>query len=406
MMPKNIVVCCDGTAHEFKRDRTNVVKLFRTLVKDSAVQACYYHPGVGTMAAPGFVTKTGALTAEVAGLAFGYGLTNDICDAYIFISRNFEAKDRLYLVGFSRGAYTARAIASMLNLYGLVSRDNERLVPYTVRMMWAINRLRRRAKPGGPRDPRIDEYFALAAAFKETFSRPCQPHFVGVWDTVSSVGWFTHPVALPFTADNPDIAIGRHAVAIDERRAFFRTNLWRRAADPRAAGPRDLKQVWFPGVHGDVGGGYPEPDSGLSKIALQWMIDEADRAGLIFDANAVDLILGRRGQGYVPPDPDAYMHDSLTRWWRPVEFVPKPHWDEDRSRSEWRANRSRHRTWPRQPVVHDAAWQRHNGAYAECLPADAIRLSEAERQGGVTAQFGVADGEGRDQSIGAGSPSA
>jgi len=77
-MPKNIVACCDGTANEFKRDRTNVVKLFYALVKDPAIQACYYHPGIGTMAAPGFVTRAGAKVAEIAGLAFGYGLNNDI----------------------------------------------------------------------------------------------------------------------------------------------------------------------------------------------------------------------------------------------------------------------------------------------------------------------------------------
>jgi uncharacterized protein (DUF2235 family) len=330
---KNIVVCCDGTANEFKRDRTNVVKLFRTLVKDPGVQACYYHPGVGTMAAPGFVTKTGALAAEIAGMAFGYGLTDDICDAYIFICRHFEPQDKLYLFGFSRGAYTARALASMLSMYGLAPRDNERLVPYAVRMMWAINHLRRRAKPGAPPDARVDEYFALAAAFKETFSRPSQPHFVGVWDTVSSVGWLTNPVSLPYTGNNPDIAIGRHAVAIDERRAFFRTNLWRRATEQSRTGPKDMKQVWFPGVHSDVGGGYPEPESGLSKIALQWMVDEARQAGLVLDTNAVDLILGRLGRGYAPPNPDAPLHNSLTRWWRPIEWVPKPHWNQHLGKS-------------------------------------------------------------------------
>ena len=384
-MMKNIVVCCDGTANEFKRDRTNVVKLFHALVKDPKVQACYYHPGVGTMAAPGFVTKTGALIAETAGLAFGYGLTNDISDAYIFICGNFEPEDKLYLFGFSRGAYTARALASMLKMYGLVPRDNERLVPYAVRMMWAINHLRKRAKPNAPPDPRVDEYFGLAAAFKQTFSRPCQPHFVGVWDTVSSVGWFSNPVSLPFTANNADIAIGRHAIAIDERRAFFRTNLWWRASDPQRAGPKNMKQVWFPGVHCDVGGGYPEAESGLSKIALQWMIDEAGQAGLILNTETVDLILGHRGQGYVPPDPDAYLHNSLTRWWQPVELMPKPHWDQELGKSEWGANRARHRTWPPKPVVHDAAWQRHSGTYAQNLPSDAISLSEAERQGGMTA---------------------
>jgi uncharacterized protein (DUF2235 family) len=391
-MARNIVVCCDGTANEFKRDRTSVVKLFYALVKDPAVQACYYHPGVGTMAAPGFTTKTGALLAEVGGLAFGYGLNNDICDAYIFICQNFEPGDKLYLFGFSRGAYTARAVASLLRMYGLVPRDNERLVPYAVRLMWAIHRLRRRAKPGASPDPRIAEYFRLAAAFEATFSRPCHPHFVGVWDTVSSVGWFSNPVSLPFTGNNADIAIGRHAVAIDERRAFFRTNLWRRAADPHGAGPKDMKQVWFPGVHCDIGGGYPEPESGLSKIALKWMIDEARQAGLILIENTVDLILGLRGEGYAPANPDACLHNSLTRWWQPVEFVPKPHWDQTLGKSEWRANRSRHRTWPPQPVVHDAAWQRDNGTYAQCLPSDAIRLSEAGHQPILTAEFGVIDG--------------
>jgi len=155
-----------------------------------------------------------------------------------------------------------------------------------------------------------------------------------------------------------------------------------------------MKQVCFPGVHCDVGGGYPEPESGLSKIALQWMIDEAGQAGLILNAETVELILGRRGHGYAPPNPDAYLHNSLTRWWQPVEYVPKPHWDRDLGKSEWRANRGRHRTWPTRPVVHDAAWQRHNGTYAHRLPNDAIRLSEAEHQVGVTAQFDLVDGQG------------
>jgi hypothetical protein len=110
--------------------------------------------------------------------------------------------------------------------------------------------------------------FNLAADFKSTFATlVCKQWFVGVWDTVSSVGWYENPLQLPFTGDNPDIEIGRHAIAIDERRAFFRTNLWIPKNPPPYTGPGDLKQVWFPGVHCDVGGGYPEPESGLSKIA-------------------------------------------------------------------------------------------------------------------------------------------
>src|ERR1700680_1570928 len=202
-MAKNVVVCCDGTANEFTRDRTNVVKLFQALIKDPSVQACYYHPGLGTMAAPGFVTKVGAKIAEIAGLAFGYGLKGDICDAYIFLGRNFKPGDQLYLFGFSRGAYTVRALASLLHMYGLIPPDNERLVPYAVRMMWAIQQLKKKAQEDESAQVQIQEYFRLSNEFKVTFSRDCKPHFVGVWDTVSSVGWLSSPLSLPHTAGNP-----------------------------------------------------------------------------------------------------------------------------------------------------------------------------------------------------------
>ena len=370
-MSKNIVICCDGTANEFKKDRTNVVKLFSTLIKDPAVQATYYHPGLGTMAPPGFVTTLGSRIAELAALAFGYGLNNDIRDAYVFIADNFEDGDRLFLFGFSRGSYTVRAVAALLHMYGLVPKGNDPLVPYAVRLMWQIHAIQAHHRIGTPADPRIGNYFGLARAFKSTFSRPCKPHFVGVWDTVSSVGWFANPLSLPYTAHNPDVAIGRHAVAIDEHRAFFRSNLWVPAASPDEAGPRDLKQVWFPGVHCDVGGGYPEPDSGLSKIALQWMIAEAKSAGLMVDDEKVALVLGARGRGFAPANADAMLHESLTGPWRLAEYVWKPLWNGQAT--EWRANHFARRTWPKQPIVHDAAWLR-GGDYSERLPPDAVRL--------------------------------
>jgi uncharacterized protein (DUF2235 family) len=327
------------------------------------------------MAAPGFVTKVGAKVAELAGLAFGYGL-NDIGDAYVFICRNFQPQDKLYLFGFSRGAYTVRAVASMLHMYGLVPPDNEPLVPYALRMMWAIHALQKRGKPTTAPDPRIEQYFGLANEFKVTFSRECAPHLVGVWDTVSSVGWFSNQLSLPYTANNPDIAIGRHAVAIDECRAFFRTNLWRPSSDLAMAGPKNMKQVWFPGVHCDVGGGYSETESGLAKIALKWMGDEARLAGLMLDEEKVSLMLGERGNGYAAPI------------WTGVCTARSPHigsrLNSCRSRigsmgkTTWRANRSRRRTWPPKPWVHDAAWLRQGGRYAERLPPDAIRLSTSQ----------------------------
>ncbi len=381
-MPKNVVICCDGTANEFTRDRTNVVKLFQALVKDPQIQVCYYHPGVGTMAPPGFVTRIGALAAEIAGLAFGYGIKDDLCDAYIFICRNFDPEDKLYLFGFSRGAYTVRALASLIRMYGLVPRDNDRLALYAIRMMWAIHKLQKEARENESAQEDIDEYFRLSKEFKETYGRECKPHFVGVWDTVSSVGWFASPMALPYTASNPDIAIGRHAVAIDEHRAFFRTNLWRPSADPLEAGPKDLKQIWFPGVHCDIGGGYKEAQSGLSKIAFKWMVEEAHHAGLKVHDEIVELILGKMGQGYACPDANGEMHESLRGWWFVAEFVPKPHWEG--WGWVWRPNLFRRRTWPAAPVVHEAAWERGNGAYSACLPSDATKFIDANADPGGT----------------------
>jgi uncharacterized protein (DUF2235 family) len=324
-MPKNLVVCCDGTANEFKVDRTNV-KLFYVLQKGTPGQACYYHPGVGTLAPPGHVTKLGANLATWAGLAFGYGLTNDLKDAYTFVANNYEPNDQLFLFGFSRGAYTVRALASMLHLYGLIESGNEPQVPYIIRMLWAIHALDRKT-PSTDRDARLKAYFDLAKAFKATFASECKPHFVGVWDTVSSVGWFTSPLSLPFTANNGDIAIGRHALAIDERRAFFRPNSWHPKPSVGGCGPRDLKQVWFPGVHCDVGGGYPEGESGLSKFSLQWMLGEAESAGLVVDEGKRNDVLGRNGGGWAAPSADAILHESLIGAWKVAEYVPKPERD-------------------------------------------------------------------------------
>jgi uncharacterized protein (DUF2235 family) len=259
-------------------------------------------------------------------------------------------------------------------MYGLIGLDNDALVPYAIRMMMGIQKLRSRRDPASPIDPRVKQYFALTDDFKATFAaRKCKPWFVGIWDTVSSVGWIANPLKLPFTASNPDIQIGRHAVAIDEHRAFFRSNLWHPTA--AQAGPKDMKQVWFPGVHCDVGGGYPEAESGLSKIALEWMIEESRASGLLFDDEKVALVLGKRGQGYVPPDPDAEMHDSLKGAWRIAEFIPKRHWDEETRSESWRINNFHRRNLGIRPCVHDAAFERGGNYASTRLPADAVRLS-------------------------------
>lgn len=352
---KNIILCCDGTANEFARDRTNVVKLFFTLQHDTPRQVAYYHPGLGTMEPPGALTGFAKRVTRLLGKAIGYGLERDVRDAYVYLINSFEPGDRVFLFGFSRGAYTVRVVASLLHMYGLIPRGNEPLVPYAIRMMTA----------------KAEDRFGLAGQFKSTFSRPCRPWFVGVWDTVSSVGWIAHPLKVPYSADNPDIENGRQAVSIDEHRAFFRQNLWR--PRPPAGGPKDLKQVWFPGAHCDVGGGYPEAQSGLAKIALEWMLAEAQSRGLLLDRERTELVLGRRGQGYTKPDPKADAHHSLTTQWWPAEFVPKQHYECETKTKAWRMNLFRRRTMPAGACVHETAFER-GPDYRRRLPPDAVRV--------------------------------
>jgi uncharacterized protein (DUF2235 family) len=358
-MGKNVVVCCDGTANEFASDHTNVLKLYRVLDNDPQRQVAFYHPGLGTMEAAAALTSVARKTTKLLGLAVGYGLEADVRDAYAFLMQQFRPGDMLFMFGFSRGAYVVRAVASLLHMYGLLPEGNEPMIPYAIRMMNAINR------------QRDGKGFQLADDFRSTFrGHLCKPHFVGVWDTVNSVGWIENPLKLPYSPSNPDIAIGRHAVAIEERRAFFRTNLWRPALPPADGGPKDLKQVWFPGVHSDVGGGYPEAESGLAKFAFEWMTREAAEAGLLVTRSRIDEVMGRTGTKYVKADPDAKMHESLTLWWRPAEIVPKKHWNWQKQCEERRMNLARRRTLPLNPWVHAVAFERRDYN----VPAGAIRV--------------------------------
>ena len=242
---------------------------------------------------------------------------------------------------------------------GFYRLATNRLSPTRSEMMNATNR----QKSGAA--------FDLAEDFRATFrGTVCRPHFVGVWDTVNSVGWVENPLKLPYSANNPDIAIGRHAVSIDERRAFFRTNLWRPDPPTPDSGPKDLKQVWFPGVHCDVGGGYPEAQCGLSKFALEWMVREAALAGLLVDRARLDEVMGRTGTKFAKANCDAVLHESLTVWWRPAEIMPKRHWNLQTQSDERRRNLGRRRTLPLNPLVHAAAF----GRKGYSLPPGAIRV--------------------------------
>lgn len=330
---RNIVICCDGTGNQFGNCNSNVVKLYTALCVNHA-QIAYYHPGVGTMGAPNRASWLGKKASQVAGLAFGVGFRSNLADAYQYLMREYREGDRIFLFGFSRGAYTVRALAGALYVYGLLCPGNEGHLPYLLRMYSDSSRKAySEERKQIPKD-------RIADAFKETFSRTIPIHFVGVWDTVSSVGWIYDPVKLLFDGENPIMRTGRHAISVDERRCFFQDNLWGdplpSAQTPALEGKQqDIVQAWFAGVHSDIGGSYPQAECAPAEDALRWLMDEAEAAGLLIHQEKRQAIFGQKAAGfdalnaiYPPPEPMVCLHKSLTPAWWPLELFPHKYFDE------------------------------------------------------------------------------
>ncbi|MGC2085034.1 MAG: DUF2235 domain-containing protein [Bradyrhizobium sp.] len=352
---KNIVICCDGTGNEISENISNVLKLYRCLRKTGKTmprQAVFYDPGVGTLAQPDTWHRFKANFNLVLGLATGYGLDDNVLSAYCFLVHNYEEGDQIFLFGFSRGAYTVRVLAGLIHKVGLISPDQVNLagsglIAYkqfssdNPKAGHGLLTARETADEDGPIPA---DRFDLAAQFARiTSTRWPTIHFVGVWDTVASVivprrdRFFVlfSLEELAFTLQNPSVNIFRQAMAIDERRCMFRLKTW---DDPQPfkhnrfndihAEQQDIKQVWFAGVHSDVGGGYPEKDSALSKYPLLWMIDEAIAAGLSVNPRTVNqLAWGHQRKNspfsYVAPSIRGVLHNSMTPAWRILEYIPK-----------------------------------------------------------------------------------
>ena len=350
-MARNIVLCLDGTGNQFKEHNSNVVKLFRILDRDERRQLVYYDPGVGTLADPGYKTPVAKAVNKGLGLAFGRGLTRNIEEAYSFLMDHYQDGDDLFLFGFSRGAYTARALAGFIHHCGLLEKGCQNLIPYAMKLFKKTNS-----------KGMTDADWKVAARFRKTYGRRfagpdgkassnCPIHFLGLWDSVSPFGWILDPVFLPHTTNNASVQIVRHALAIDERRLFFRPVYWGLKYRDR----QDVKEVWFAGVHSDVGGGYAERRSALAKIALEWMVEEAKPCGLLVsDRSYRRYVLGEGGD-YVGPSALGPQHESLEGLWWPAELMPKRVWDPSRSRKAFRFPRpAKRRDIPREPrpVLH------------------------------------------------------
>jgi len=361
---KNIVICCDGTGNEFGSTNSNVLKLYTTLdLDDPARQVAYYHPGVGTMGDPAIRQWLPRQWSVIKGLAFGLGFKNNVFDAYRYLMEVYNPGDHIYLFGFSRGAYTARALAGLLHGYGLLHRGNEGHLAYAWRLF--VNEIKKQRsqlkKDRKDRTTPNAHTITHNTAFADTFSRVVRLRFVGVWDTVSSIGWIYEPLRLLSLAQNPIIDVARHAVSIDEKRAFFRDNLY----GPPLNDQQDIVQLWFPGVHSDVGGSYPREDSGPANTTLRWMLREAQRNHAILHQERVDLVLGKpSGQPdldklYTPPAaPFHKLNNSLNwKWWIP-QFLPQQHYDKDDAQINWRVPFWTPRELPVDALVHSSAVDR------------------------------------------------
>jgi uncharacterized protein (DUF2235 family) len=261
-MSKRIAYCADGT-WDTSKSHTNVYKLFKAL-DVSGDQMPFYDDGVGANGDP---------ISRLLGGAFGTGLWEKIKEGYTKIAHVYEAGDKVYIFGFSRGAYTARSLAGMIMACGLPTQD------FTDDMV----------------DTCFDAYRdKLNRAAKLQTLANCnlvnaEITMVGVWDTVGSLGipsgvGLVDPILYGFldTGLHPSIKNACQALAMDEKRAQFPPTLW----DGPPAPGQTLEQVWFTGAHSDVGGGEPDDLPGttaLSDISLGWMMSKANAQGLQFD---------------------------------------------------------------------------------------------------------------------------
>lgn len=306
---RNLIVCCDGTWNDPGDEDegvpapTNVFRLFNAVDLDSPEpeQLTRYQAGVGT----------GGIVDKVLGGAVGWGLGEDIRDCYYWLAQKYRPGDRIHLFGFSRGAFTARSLAGMICRLGIVRVDGDDEGAGSDDVIGRVYRQGYRNRQPLP-----------GLEFHEDSRRV---EFIGVWDTVGALGipddkalldWLDDPDRYRFhdTTLHPGVRRARHAVAIDERRGSFSPTLW----DTSTAGEdQDVEQLWFPGAHSDVGGGYKE--KGLSEGALLWMIEESRKkesgpAGVVYRQSAVDEI---------SPDPRDMLHDSHTGMMKVLVTAPR-----------------------------------------------------------------------------------
>jgi uncharacterized protein (DUF2235 family) len=323
-MTKNVVIFSDGTgqgASMPKAERTNVWKLWdATKAAAPAQQITFYDEGLGAE----HKREWWRWGYDLASRATGLGISQNIKDCYTALIEHYEPGDRVFLIGFSRGAFTVRSLGGVLSLCGIPQRDAAGKNPHDPknkksRLALVEEAVEKVYKHYGDNQKK-DERIALGAEYRDRYhsisieaTDPPFPYFIGVWDTVRALGVPGSSGLVFWRHDfhdatlNPHVPYARQALSIDESRQIFAPEIWdesEETAEGKARGR--IKQVWFPGVHSDIGGGYRE--TGLSDLSLEWMVHEATTVEhpLIVDRTKLRL----------KPSHDGIQHDERTGWGR------------------------------------------------------------------------------------------
>lgn len=289
-MAKKIILLSDGTGNAAgKVWRTNVWRIFQALDLKGSNQIVIYDDGVGS---------SSFMPAAILGGVFGWGLQRNVLDLYKFLCRNYDTDDKIYAFGFSRGAFTIRVLIGLVLSQGLVDFADEADLDKKIRAAYRAYRFQSDSRWNLQTPCRFIHVLFDKLFYKSNQRTVSHVDFLGLWDTVAAYGFpidemtrgvsqWIWPLELPNREFNPKILKARHALAIDDERATFHPVLWNEtpantcpAGTNRPTADEQLLQVWFVGVHSNVGGGYP--DDSLANVSLSWMMAEAEKFGLTF----------------------------------------------------------------------------------------------------------------------------
>ncbi|KAF8957462.1 hypothetical protein BDZ97DRAFT_1846327 [Flammula alnicola] len=319
---RNLVVCIDGTANQLSKNNTNVVELYSRLLKNRN-QMTYYNSGIGTYVKDSKSWLSYAAwkqsLSHTIDMAIATKFKTKVLSAYQWLSENYEDGDRIFLFGFSRGAYQVRVIAGMIEKVGLLHKRNNEQIPFAYKLYTKTTETEKRVV--------LKEQDELCERFKHTLSRPnVNVHFVGAWDTVSAVGVLKGRSFPETTTGIKHVCAFRHALALDELRVKFLPEYVNGGEGPEFGARGNVKEVWFAGSHSDVGGGNI-PNLGLDHFgpSLRWMSYEAIRYGLRLEPNRCQ---------WSPMSPTP----SMTLGWKILEYViPITHLTyKDANKTVWR----------------------------------------------------------------------